>query len=538
MENLKFRKGKNSGITLIALIVTIVVLLILAGITISSLTGSDSAPAKANEANQKNAIGTARDDVYLTAQNAQMEAYQTAYVENGVSAGEASTTVGTYVRTKLNEKYGTDGNFKTGLATITSTTTGNIEISTTDFVIEGNIADKGGNLTWGEIEPNVPRISGVPSTYELNTGESFTIPAILKGTKNNIDIEWSSSNSSIATVTNGVVTAATNLIIDEQTVNTAQVTITVSATGCESKVCTITVNKIMTAKDILTINPSATKAEEKSPYVIYKAAKNIDDTTNGETNEILCRVLYNDDTHGLQLISVNPVTDVTLGANDPNYVTASSTDLEEAQNSYNHAIVNLNNKAEEYLANDGIAVDARCVGSLATISSTTKKFDKKDNPDNLVEDIENPTDEEKNAYMFSTSSYYYPNSYNGKYFNTDSNYTDDENRLTSSGGIDAYKITKKSDGTNVSSSDSYWLASRMIQYASAANAHYIGLKTQKASGNDRRYGSLLIAVHDNVYSSSTAEKGFRPVFLLDSNVKLTGAGENLGSESNPYGLTK
>ncbi len=117
------------------------------GVTIASLTGSDSAPAKANEASQKNAIGTARDDVYLTAQNAQMEAYQNAYVENGVSAGEASTTVGNYVRRKLNEKYGTDGNFKIGLASITATATGNIEISTIDFVIEGEIADKGGNFS-------------------------------------------------------------------------------------------------------------------------------------------------------------------------------------------------------------------------------------------------------------------------------------------------------------------------------------------------------------------------------------------------------
>ena len=48
--NLEKCKSSNKGITLIALIITIIVLLILAGITIASLTGSDSAPAKANEA--------------------------------------------------------------------------------------------------------------------------------------------------------------------------------------------------------------------------------------------------------------------------------------------------------------------------------------------------------------------------------------------------------------------------------------------------------------------------------------------------------
>ena len=42
-------KTKNKGITLIALIITIIVLLILAGVTINALTGSDAAPEKANE---------------------------------------------------------------------------------------------------------------------------------------------------------------------------------------------------------------------------------------------------------------------------------------------------------------------------------------------------------------------------------------------------------------------------------------------------------------------------------------------------------
>lgn len=45
---------KNTGITLIALIVTIVVLLILAGVTIAQITGSDSVMEKARQAKEKN----------------------------------------------------------------------------------------------------------------------------------------------------------------------------------------------------------------------------------------------------------------------------------------------------------------------------------------------------------------------------------------------------------------------------------------------------------------------------------------------------
>ena len=250
--NLKKCKSSNKGITLIALIITIIVLLILAGVTIAQLTGSDSAPNKANEAKQKNDIGTARDDVSLTATNALTEAYETAYVANGVEAKNASTTVGTLVRTKLNQKYGTDGNFKTGLATITATATGNIEISTTDFVIEGEIAAQGGNLTWGEIEPNVPRIVGVPTHLEIGTDElPYTINALLKGTTGSIT--WSNGGSTVVNVSNGQLSLATSITGSSVTAN-----ITASATGCETKTCAVTITKVVVPQvgDIVNYSPS------------------------------------------------------------------------------------------------------------------------------------------------------------------------------------------------------------------------------------------------------------------------------------------
>lgn len=55
MKN-KFRK--NLGITLIALVVTIVVLLILAGISISMLTGQNGILNRATESKGKNRKGT------------------------------------------------------------------------------------------------------------------------------------------------------------------------------------------------------------------------------------------------------------------------------------------------------------------------------------------------------------------------------------------------------------------------------------------------------------------------------------------------
>ena len=84
----------HNGITLIALIITIIVLLILAGVTIAMLTGGDSAPAKANEARQKNDIGTARDQVFMTAQDAWLTYYDETYVQAGAVSSGSTTTLG------------------------------------------------------------------------------------------------------------------------------------------------------------------------------------------------------------------------------------------------------------------------------------------------------------------------------------------------------------------------------------------------------------------------------------------------------------
>ena len=52
------KSEKNKGITLIALVVTIVVLLILAGVSISMLTGENGIITQAQEASVKNDNGT------------------------------------------------------------------------------------------------------------------------------------------------------------------------------------------------------------------------------------------------------------------------------------------------------------------------------------------------------------------------------------------------------------------------------------------------------------------------------------------------
>ena len=56
---------KNKGITLVALVITVVILLILAGITINSLMGSDGLLGRASSAVDENEIAAAKENVIL-----------------------------------------------------------------------------------------------------------------------------------------------------------------------------------------------------------------------------------------------------------------------------------------------------------------------------------------------------------------------------------------------------------------------------------------------------------------------------------------
>lgn len=169
---------QQKGITLIALVITIIVLLILAGITIAMLTGSDSAPAKANEAKQKQDIGSVKDQLYIAAQNAQLEYYNDTYVVAGaVSTGtgnEASKTqVGREVATALQAAIANGngiGDAKvyydtTEVAISNDVPKGkaiSITISTRDYHVNGYVELQGGALQWGSF------IDGGVQAYSAN----------------------------------------------------------------------------------------------------------------------------------------------------------------------------------------------------------------------------------------------------------------------------------------------------------------------------------------------------------------------------------
>ncbi len=69
-------KTNQKGITLIALVITIIVLLILAGVSIAMLTGENGILTRANEAKVSQIEGQVREEVNLAVQSAKMYAEQ------------------------------------------------------------------------------------------------------------------------------------------------------------------------------------------------------------------------------------------------------------------------------------------------------------------------------------------------------------------------------------------------------------------------------------------------------------------------------
>lgn len=59
------KRINNRGITLIALVITIIVLLILAGVTLATLTGENGILTKASEASRETEIANEQEQVSL-----------------------------------------------------------------------------------------------------------------------------------------------------------------------------------------------------------------------------------------------------------------------------------------------------------------------------------------------------------------------------------------------------------------------------------------------------------------------------------------
>ncbi len=208
---------------------------------------------------------------------------------------------------------------------------------------------------------------------------------------------------------------------------------------------------------------------------------------SGTNGEILCRVLYTADSkYGFQIISDKNVGEkITLGA--PTF--------EEARASYNGSIENFNNAAEKYI-NSEYATDARCVGSIPTVSNGV--FTEKDSGAKTTVILPPST----------WSSYTRPSGWTSDdtgCYDTDTNYTTDQTQMQK------YKIWN--------TGEYYWIASRGTSSDTNLCRFYVCF----ASG-----GSLAINYILDISKSGEADGGLdsayglRPCILLRSDVQITG----------------
>lgn len=140
----------EKGITLIALVITIIVLLILAGISIAMLTGDNGLLTKSKESAAASAVAGAKDEITLAFQEKMAD-----YLKNKYTAG--ATAVAPIPSTVVAAISGRDHD-----CTITPTdptgtaTTGTIVISypknatTPDYTTTGTIDTANLTLTWSK----------------------------------------------------------------------------------------------------------------------------------------------------------------------------------------------------------------------------------------------------------------------------------------------------------------------------------------------------------------------------------------------------
>ena len=144
----------NKGITLIALVITIIVLLILAGVSIAMLSGNNSILGNASKSADYNKIGEIKDRIGL-----KINEYTSSYLENVYNNGTYVGTAGVNSNAAAvidaikvyASKDGVTTNGVTGKLDDDTTPT-TITLTSNSHSVTGEINSTTGTLTWGNIQ--------------------------------------------------------------------------------------------------------------------------------------------------------------------------------------------------------------------------------------------------------------------------------------------------------------------------------------------------------------------------------------------------
>lgn len=142
----------NKGITLIALVITIIVLLILAGVSIAMLTGDNSLLGNAQKTVPYNDIGAAKDEIGLAFNSAMQTYYENTYVGGTAVTFERAVNDAIIpfkadgAETKNAKNHGCKVEYSGD-----ATTAGTITISKGSYKVIGTVKSDSKSLNWGEI---------------------------------------------------------------------------------------------------------------------------------------------------------------------------------------------------------------------------------------------------------------------------------------------------------------------------------------------------------------------------------------------------
>ena len=141
-------KNKDRGITLVALVITIIILLILAGITISSLTNTGLF-GRAKEAKEKTQAAEANQAKTLNEYEDAVKQYGSASQPTTVKkvADNIGSVISTTDNTELEDEYGNKIVVPAGFKIVSDSTTGNATTVNNGIVIEDVTVDSEGKAT-------------------------------------------------------------------------------------------------------------------------------------------------------------------------------------------------------------------------------------------------------------------------------------------------------------------------------------------------------------------------------------------------------
>ena len=241
---------------------------------------------------------------------------------------------------------------------------------------------------------------------------------------------------------------------------------------------------------------------EPGDYVKYDTG--IEGIGDNQDGILTFRVLYNDETNGLQIISDKNVENVTLGTEGDDLSA-----WQASMNDYNNAIATLNQKAERYATSSPYALDGRCVGSVPTVG-TDGIFTAKNIEETGTYSI--PDDWTLPSGWSSRDT--------GCQKDTDENYITDYNVMKTLENSGELSILTKDD--------SYWLASHS-RTSDSSRCQFRICYINTSGIVD--YGRLCYVLSTGGIKSDLNDSGLRPVILLKPGVEVA-SGD--GSETSPF----